>query len=107
MQLQRETEMRVGLQQELIKERNVREKFQKKLSLAELRLKKFNSLNAENERKKRIIQDKSTELNKLKEEIDVLRDKAKERDAVNNKNKELVTKYYGQSSAVAERDKRI
>jgi len=36
-----------------------------------------------------------------------LREKARERDAFNNKNKELVTKYYGQSSAVQERDKRI
>lgn len=37
----------------------------------------------------------------------MLREKAKERDAFSNKNKELVTKYYGQSSAVADRDKRI
>lgn len=37
----------------------------------------------------------------------MLREKAKERDAVNNKNKELVTKYYGQSSALNEKEKRI
>ncbi len=36
-----------------------------------------------------------------------MREKAKERDAFSNKNKELVTKYYAQSSAVADRDKRI
>jgi len=88
-------------------ERNQRERFQKKLSLAELRLKKFNQVSAENERKRRIIADKQGELNKLREEVEMLRDKAKERDAFGNKNKELVTKYYGQTSAISEKDKRI
>ena len=36
-----------------------------------------------------------------------LREKAKERDALYAKNKELVTKYYGQTSAITERDKRL
>jgi hypothetical protein len=35
---------------------------------------------AENERKKRIMADKTAELLKLREEIEVLREKAKERD---------------------------
>lgn len=70
-------------------------------------MKKFNAVNAENERKRKIIGDKQSELSKLREEVDALREKARERDAFNNKNKELVTKYYGQQSAVAERDKRI
>lgn len=39
--LQREINMRLSLQQELMNERHLREKFQKKLSLADLRLKKF------------------------------------------------------------------
>lgn len=85
----------------------MREKFQKKVALQDLRLKKFNQVNAENERKRRIINDKSAELGRLREEVEGLREKARERDAFNNKNKELVTKYYGQSSAVQERDKRI
>lgn len=70
-------------------------------------MKKFNSVNSENERKRKIIVDKQSELSKLRDEVEVLREKAKERDAFSNKNKELVTKYYGQSSAVADRDKRI
>lgn len=39
--MQREINMRLSLQQELMNERHLREKFQKKLSLADLRLKKF------------------------------------------------------------------
>lgn len=70
-------------------------------------MKKFNQVNADNDRKRKVILEKQRELSKLKEEVEVLRGKAKERDAVNNKNKELVTKYYGQSSVVAEKDKRI
>lgn len=76
-------------------ERMMREKFQKKVALQDLRLKKFNQVNAENERKRRIINDKSAELGRLREEVEGLREKARERDAFNNKNKELVTKYYG------------
>jgi hypothetical protein len=72
-----------------------------------VRLKKFNAVNSENERKRKIILDKQSELTKLRDEVEMLRDKAKERDAFSNKNKELVTKYYGQSSAVADKDKRI
>jgi hypothetical protein len=53
---------------------------------------------AENKRKQKIISDKNTELTKLKDEIETLRDKAKERDQINNKNKELVTKYYSYQS---------
>jgi chromosome segregation ATPase len=106
-QLFRETQLRMQLQQELIQERHQREKFQKKLSLAEIRLKKFNTVNSENERKRKLLNEKMSELSKLRDEVEQLREKAKERDAVNNKNKELITKYYGQSSAVAERDKRI
>lgn len=90
-----------------MQERHLREKFQKKLTLAEIRLKKFNTVNSENERKRKIIIDKHSELTKLRDEVEMLRNKAKERDAFSNKNKELVTKYYGQSSAVADRDKRI
>lgn len=56
---------------------------------------KFNSVVHDNERKSKILSDKSTELTKLKEEVEVLRDKAKERDAFSNKNKELLAKYYG------------
>lgn len=41
-----------------MQERHQREKFQKKLTLAEIRLKKFNSVNSENERKRKIIVDK-------------------------------------------------
>lgn len=63
-----------------MQERQQREKFQKKLALTDLRLKKFNQLVADNERKKRIMADKTAELLKLREEIEVLRDKAKERD---------------------------
>lgn len=85
----------------------MREKYQKKLSLLELRLKKLNNLTADNERKSKVIIDKTSELTKLKEEIDSLREKAKERDAFSNKNKELVTKYYSQTSAITEKDKRI
>ena len=51
--------------------------------------------------------DKQAELNKLKDEVVGLREKAKERDALYAKNKELVTKYYGQTSAITERDKRL
>jgi predicted nucleic acid-binding Zn-ribbon protein len=36
----------------------MREKFQKKFGLAEVRLKKFNVVNSENERKRKIISDK-------------------------------------------------
>lgn len=85
----------------------MREKYQKKLSLLELRLKKLNNLTADNERKSKVITDKTSELAKLKDEIENLREKAKERDAFSNKNKELVTKYYAQTSAITEKDKRI
>lgn len=96
----RETEARLQVQQELMNERGQRERYQKKLSLAELRLKKFNQVSAENERKRRIIIDKQNELLKLKEEVEMLREKARERDNFNTMNKELVTKYYGQSTAI-------
>lgn len=56
---------------------------------------KFNSVVNDNERKSKILIDKSTELTRLKEEVEILRDKAKERDAFSNKNKELLAKYYG------------
>jgi hypothetical protein len=48
-----------------------------------------------NERQRKIIIDKGNELNRLRDEIEEIRDKAKERDQVNNTNKNLVTKYYG------------
>jgi hypothetical protein len=83
------------LQSDLIQERHQREKYQKKLALVEVRLKKFNQVSSENERKRKIILDKQTELNKLREEVVGLREKAKERDSLYAKNKELVTKYYG------------
>ena len=70
-------------------------------------MKKFNQVSAENERKRRIIIDKQNELMKLKEEVEMLREKARERDNFNTMNKELVTKYYGQSTAIQEKDKRI
>ena len=57
-------------------------------------MKKYNSLAADNERKRKVIADKHGELAKLREEVENLRDKAKERDGVVQKNKELVTKYY-------------
>jgi glutamate mutase epsilon subunit len=56
---------------------------------------KFNSVVNDNERKNKILSDKSSELTRLKEEVEVLRDKARERDAFSNKNKELLAKYYG------------
>lgn len=51
--------------------------------------------------------DKANELSRLREEIEGIRDKARERDQVNNTNKNLVTKYYGQTSAMTEKDRRI
>ncbi len=48
----------------------------------ELRLKKFNSVVADNERKRKVIVDKQSEVGKLKDEVENLRDKAKERDGV-------------------------
>jgi hypothetical protein len=48
-----------------------------------------------NERQRKILIDKSHELTRLREEIEEIRDKARERDHVNNTNKSLVTKYYG------------
>lgn len=60
-----------------------------------MRLIKFNSVVNDNERKNKILSDKSSELTRLKEEVEVLRDKARERDAFSNKNKELLAKYYG------------
>ena len=88
-------------------ERHLREKFQKKLSLADLRLKKFTQLQQDNHRKTKLVIDKTSEVQRLREELEGIRDKAKERDHFNNKNKELVTKYYGQTSAMTEKDKRI
>jgi hypothetical protein len=88
-------------------ERHLREKFQKKLSLADLRLKKFTQLQQDNQRKTKLVIDKTSEVMRLREELEGIRDKAKERDHFNNKNKELVTKYYGQTSAMTEKDKRI
>ena len=79
----------------MLSERHKRERFQKKLALAELRLKKFSQLMTTNERQRKIIIDKSNELNRLREEYEEIRDKARERDQVNNQNKNLVTKYYG------------
>jgi DnaJ-domain-containing protein 1 len=76
-------------------ERHLREKFQKKLSLADLRLKKFTQLQQDNQRKTKLVIDKTSEVMRLREELEGIRDKAKERDHFNNKNKELVTKYYG------------
>lgn len=60
-----------------------------------------------NERQRKILIDKSNELSRLREEIEEIRDKARERDHVNNTNKSLVTKYYGQTTAMTEKDKRI
>ena len=54
-----------------------------------------------------MVIDKTSEVQRLRDELDGIRDKAKERDHFNNKNKELVTKYYGQTSAMNEKDKRI
>ena len=51
--------------------------------------------------------EKTTEVQRLREEIEAIRDKARQHDHVSNKNKELVTKYYGQTSAMNEKDKRI
>ena len=48
-----------------------------------------------NERQRKIIIDKGNELNRLRDEIEEIRDKARERDQVNITNKNLVTKYYG------------
>jgi hypothetical protein len=90
-----------------LQERLQRERFQKKLALADLRLKKLNQVQVANDRQRKIIVDKTKELERLREEIEGIRDKARERDHVNNKNKELVTKYYGQTSAMGEKDKRI
>ena len=86
---------RFQLQQDLLSERTKKERFQKKLALAELRLKKFNQVISTNDRQRKIIIDKSNELSRLREEIEEIRDKAKQRDQVNNTNKSLVTKYYG------------
>jgi hypothetical protein len=47
----------------------------------------------ENKRKQKIITDKNAELEKLKVKIEPMREKAKDRDNIYNKNKELVTKY--------------
>ena len=66
---------------------------EKKWSITEVRLKKFNDLANENKRKQKIINDRNSELTKLREEANEIREKAKERDQFNNKNKELVTKY--------------
>lgn len=63
-------------------------------------MKKYNQLVEESKRKQKIIEDKNKELAKLKEESENYRVKANERDAAHNKNKELVTKYYGQQSSV-------
>jgi hypothetical protein len=60
-----------------------------------------------NERQRKIIIDKGNELSRLRDEIEEIRDKARERDQVNNTNKNLVTKYYGQTTAMTEKDKRI
>jgi predicted AAA+ superfamily ATPase len=60
-----------------------------------------------NERQRKIIIDKGNELSRLRDEIEEIRDKARERDQVNNTNKNLVTKYYGQTTAMGEKDKRI
>jgi hypothetical protein len=45
----------------------------------------------ENKRKQRIISDKNKECFSLREEVDTLKGKAKERDQVLQKNRELVT----------------
>ena len=58
-----------------------------------MRLKKFNEVMNENKRKQKIITDKTQELMKCREELENIREKAKDYDSINNKNKELVTKY--------------
>lgn len=70
------------------------EKLEKKWSIAEIRLRKLNEILNENKRKQKIITDKNAELVKLKTEIEPMREKAKDRDNIHSKNKELVTKYY-------------
>lgn len=77
---------------QLLVERELREKADKKAELLELKMKKYNEVVAENKRKQKIMQDKLGELDKVREEVELYKEKAKERDAVYNKNKELVTK---------------
>ncbi len=43
-------------------------------------MKKFNEVQAENKRKQKIIQDRMAELGKLREDVELFREKAKERD---------------------------
>lgn len=72
----------------------LKNKIEKKWGVTEIRLKKFNDILNENKRKQKIINDRNIEVSKIREELDSLRDKAKDRDQINNKNKELITKYY-------------
>lgn len=92
MQLQRKIEHKQQLNLQLLAERELRDKAEKKVELLELKMKKYNEVVAENKRKQKIMQDKLAETSKMREEVELYKEKAKERDAVYNKNKELVTK---------------
>lgn len=73
-------------------EKEQKEKALQRAEQNEQRVKKYNELLFENKRKHKILQDKIAEIIKLKEELETVKDKAKERDQVYAMNKELVTK---------------
>jgi hypothetical protein len=53
-----------------LSEKELREKAERQNLANEIKLKKFNEIQAENKRKQKIIQDKMAELGKLKEEVE-------------------------------------
>ncbi|CDW86057.1 UNKNOWN [Stylonychia lemnae] len=105
--LQREMDLRNQIQLQLMSEKEMREKNERKWDLQEQKIKKFNQITEENKRKQKIISDKQAEVSRLKEEVELYREKAKERDQIYNKNKELVTKQYSYQSSIDYKDKKI
>lgn len=85
-------EQKAQLQLQLMAEREQRDKNEQKWAALEQKLKKYQEITIENKRKQKIIQDKTAEVIKLRDEVEQYKEKAKERDQIYNKNKELVTR---------------
>ena len=97
----------MNIESQFQQEKDEKTKLLEKLQNNEKKLKKMNEIINENKRKHKIIADKTKECQQLREELDVVKVKAKERDQVHQKNKELVTKQYQQQSAMEYKDKKI
>jgi len=82
----------INLERQLIEEKNIGIKIKDQKNDLEKKARRVMEVMTENKRKQQIIQEKTKEISLLKEQVEVLKHKAGERDRIYEKNKELVTK---------------